>query len=66
VVKTQFARMLYEGREEEAAANYALGRLGLPEDVAGAVAFFASSDADWVTGQTLVIDGGVSLTRGVG
>jgi NAD(P)-dependent dehydrogenase (short-subunit alcohol dehydrogenase family) len=34
--------------------------------VAGAVAFFASSDADWITGQTLVIDGGVSLMRGVG
>jgi len=66
VVKTQFARMLYEGREEEAAAAYALGRLGLPEDVAAAVAFFASSDADWITGQTLVVDGGVGLTRGIG
>jgi 3-oxoacyl-[acyl-carrier protein] reductase len=66
VVKTQFARMLYEGREDEAAAPYALGRLGLPEDVAAAVAFFASSDAEWITGQTLVIDGGVSLTRGIG
>ncbi len=66
VIKTQFARALYEGREEEAAAGYALGRLGLPHDVAGAVAFFASSDADWITGQTLVIDGGVSLMRGVG
>jgi NAD(P)-dependent dehydrogenase (short-subunit alcohol dehydrogenase family) len=66
VVKTQFAQMLYEGREEEAAAGYALGRLGLPEDVAGAVAFFASADANWITGQTLVIDGGVSLMRGVG
>lgn len=66
VVKTQFARALYEGREEEAAAGYALGRLGLPNDVAGAVAFFASSDADWITGQTLVIDGGVSLMKGLG
>jgi NAD(P)-dependent dehydrogenase (short-subunit alcohol dehydrogenase family) len=66
VVKTQFAAALYEGREEEAAAGYALGRLGLPPDVAGAVAFFASDDAAWITGQTLVIDGGVSLMRGVG
>jgi len=66
VVKTQFARMLYEGREEEAASGYALGRLGLPEDVAAAVAFFASSDAAWITGQTLLIDGGTSLMRGLG
>jgi 3-oxoacyl-[acyl-carrier protein] reductase len=65
VVKTAFAAALWEGREEEAAAGYPLGRLGVPEDVAGAVAFFASSDAAWITGQTLVIDGGVSLTRGV-
>jgi 3-oxoacyl-[acyl-carrier protein] reductase len=66
VVKTRFATALYEGREEEAAAAYALRRLGEPEDIAGAVAFFASDDAAWITGQTLVIDGGVSLTRGVG
>jgi NAD(P)-dependent dehydrogenase (short-subunit alcohol dehydrogenase family) len=66
VVKTKFATALYEGRESEVAANYVLGRLGVPSDVAGAVAFLASDDADWVTGQTLVLDGGVSLTGGVG
>jgi NAD(P)-dependent dehydrogenase (short-subunit alcohol dehydrogenase family) len=65
VIKTAFAAALYEGREEEAASAYPLGRLGLPGDVAGAVAFFASADAAWITGQTLVIDGGVSLTKGV-
>jgi NAD(P)-dependent dehydrogenase (short-subunit alcohol dehydrogenase family) len=36
-------------------------RLGLPEDVAGAVSFLLSSDASWITGQTLTIDGGVTL-----
>jgi NAD(P)-dependent dehydrogenase (short-subunit alcohol dehydrogenase family) len=61
VVKTKFATALYEGREAETAAGYALGRLGTPEDVAGAVAYLASSDAAWVTGQTLVLDGGVTL-----
>jgi NAD(P)-dependent dehydrogenase (short-subunit alcohol dehydrogenase family) len=66
VVKTVFAASLYEGREDEASAAYALGRLGDPADVAGAVAYFASDDASWVTGQTLVIDGGVSLMRGIG
>jgi NAD(P)-dependent dehydrogenase (short-subunit alcohol dehydrogenase family) len=62
VVKTRFATALYAGREEEAAAGYPLGRLGVPEDVAGAVAFLCGPDAAWITGQTIVIDGGVTLT----
>jgi 3-oxoacyl-[acyl-carrier protein] reductase len=65
VVKTRFATMLYEGREAEVAAAYPLGRLGVPEDVAGAVAFLASDDAAWITGQTLVVDGGVLLGGGI-
>jgi NAD(P)-dependent dehydrogenase (short-subunit alcohol dehydrogenase family) len=36
-------------------------RLGVPEDVAGAVSFLLSADASWITGQTLVVDGGVTL-----
>ncbi|MEE1839310.1 SDR family oxidoreductase [Streptomyces sp. NPDC007076] len=66
VVKTKFARALYEGREEEAAAAYPLGRLGVPEDVGGAAAFLTSSQAEWITGQTLVVDGGIFLNAGVG
>ena len=65
VVKTSFAAALYEGREEKVAAGYALGRLGVPEDIAGAVAFLASADAGWMTGQTLVLDGGLLLKSGV-
>lgn len=61
VVKTKFAAALYEGREEEAASAYPLKRLGVPEDIAGAVAFLLSDQAGWITGQTLVIDGGVTL-----
>jgi NAD(P)-dependent dehydrogenase (short-subunit alcohol dehydrogenase family) len=64
VVKTRFAAKLYEGREEELAAQYALGRLGTPEDVAAAVAFLASDDASWITGQTLAVDGGIILGGG--
>ncbi|MEV2277235.1 SDR family oxidoreductase [Nocardiopsis sp. NPDC049922] len=64
VVKTRFASALYEGREEEVSAAYPLGRLGVPEDVAGAVAFLLSDDAAWITGRTLVLDGGVTLTGG--
>ena len=61
VVKTRFAAALYEGHEAEAAAAYPMGRLGVPDDVAGAVAFLLSDAAAWITGQTLVIDGGLAL-----
>ena len=65
VVKTKFATVLYEGKEEQVSAGYPLKRLGMPEDIAGAVAFLLSDQASWVTGQTLVLDGGVTLTGGV-
>jgi NAD(P)-dependent dehydrogenase (short-subunit alcohol dehydrogenase family) len=65
IVKTKFATVLYEGREEQVAAAYPLRRLGVPEDIAGAVAFLLSDQASWITGQTLVLDGGVTLTGGV-
>lgn len=64
VVKTKFANALYEGREAEVAAEYPLKRLGEPEDIASVVAFLLSQDAAWVTGQTLVVDGGLTLTGG--
>ena len=65
VVKTQFAKALYEGREAEAAAAYPLARLGVPSDIGGAAAFLTSEQSDWVTGQTLVVDGGIFLNAGV-
>ncbi|WP_441246840.1 SDR family oxidoreductase [Kitasatospora sp. McL0602] len=65
VVKTKFAEALYEGREEKVVRAYPLKRLGLPEDIAGAVAFLLSEDASWITGQTLVVDGGVTLGGGL-
>ncbi|MCG0286738.1 SDR family oxidoreductase [Streptomyces sp. PSAA01] len=66
VVKTKFATALYEGREEEAAAAYPMKRLGAPEDIGGAAAFLTSDQAAWVTGQTLVVDGGILLGAGIG
>lgn len=64
VVKTQFATALYEGREDEVIAAYPLKRLGVPQDIGSAVAFLLSDDAAWITGQTIVVDGGLTLTAG--
>lgn len=61
VIKTAFARALYEADETAATAQYPLKRLGTVEDVAGPVAFLLSDDAAWITGQTLLIDGGATL-----
>jgi NAD(P)-dependent dehydrogenase (short-subunit alcohol dehydrogenase family) len=62
VVETQFARRLFAGHENELSKRYPMGRLGVPDDVAGAVAYLASPEAAWVTGQTIVLDGGISQT----
>jgi NAD(P)-dependent dehydrogenase (short-subunit alcohol dehydrogenase family) len=62
LVKTQFARVLWEGAaEERAAAHIPLRRLGVPDDIAGAALFLASDAASWITGQTLVVDGGTTM-----
>ncbi|MFG2574268.1 SDR family oxidoreductase [Streptomyces sp. NPDC048481] len=66
VVKTKFAQALYEGREEEAAAAYPLARLGVPSDIGGTAAFLTSEQSDWITGQNIVVDGGIFLNAGVG
>ncbi|MEY9854932.1 NAD(P)-dependent dehydrogenase (short-subunit alcohol dehydrogenase family) [Catenulispora sp. GAS73] len=60
VVRTKLAAALFE-REAEVAGSYPLGRIGEPEDVSSAVAFLASDAAAWITGETLVIDGGALL-----
>lgn len=64
VVKTQFARDLFEGNEEGVAATYPMNRLGLPADVAGLVCFLATDEASWITGQVVNIDGGLLAAGG--
>ncbi|MFG3200673.1 SDR family NAD(P)-dependent oxidoreductase [Streptomyces sp. NPDC048192] len=56
----------WEGREADLEALrdlYPLGRVGEPEDIAAAVAFLASRDAAWITGTTLVVDGGLTAVN---
>jgi NAD(P)-dependent dehydrogenase (short-subunit alcohol dehydrogenase family) len=65
VVKTSFARALYEGHEEEVASRYPLKRLGTPRDTAKLAAFLLSDDASWITGETVTIDGGITVSGGV-
>ncbi|MGY1434703.1 SDR family NAD(P)-dependent oxidoreductase [Streptomyces reniochalinae] len=47
----------------EVSAHYPLGRVGEPSDIAAAVAFLASSDAAWITGVTLPVDGGLLVSN---
>ena len=61
LVKTDFARALWEPAEEAVAKRTPLRRLGVPEDIAGGALFLASDVASWITGITLVIDGGALL-----
>lgn len=61
LVKTDMAKALWERGEEAIAARVPLRRLGVAEDIAKAAAFLCSDDASWITGTTLVVDGGMLL-----
>jgi len=61
LVKTDMARALWESNEESVARMVPLQRLGEPEDIAEAAVFLASDAASWITGTTLVVDGGMLL-----
>jgi NAD(P)-dependent dehydrogenase (short-subunit alcohol dehydrogenase family) len=61
VVRTRLAEALWRGNEDLISAAYPLGRIGEPPDVATAIAFLVSDAASWITGETLVVDGGALL-----
>ncbi len=50
-------------KREELGRDAPLGRIGIPEDIVGAVLLFASAEADWCTGQALSVDGGFSILK---
>jgi NAD(P)-dependent dehydrogenase (short-subunit alcohol dehydrogenase family) len=58
LVKTDMARAIWEAEEEQLAKSRPLGRLGEPADISGMALFLASDRASWITGATVVIDGG--------
>jgi NAD(P)-dependent dehydrogenase (short-subunit alcohol dehydrogenase family) len=60
LIQTEFARVLWESPaiRGSAEAEAALHRIGTPEEMAGAVVYLCSAAASFVTGQTLVLDGG--------
>ncbi len=60
-IETQMTQSLPEKAREEFASKIALRRFGTPEDVANVVAFLASDDGDYVTGQTINVDGGMVM-----
>jgi NAD(P)-dependent dehydrogenase (short-subunit alcohol dehydrogenase family) len=66
LVRTDFARALWDDPDNyaRAVAAYPLGRLGEADDVAGTAVFLAARAGAWITGQTIVVDGGASIGAG--
>jgi hypothetical protein len=63
LVKTEFARVLYEDPQRRAAREAAtpLRRLGEPDDIAGVALMLASRAGAFITGQTIIVDGGTTI-----
>jgi NAD(P)-dependent dehydrogenase (short-subunit alcohol dehydrogenase family) len=63
-VRTDFAKALWENPEiyEQTVTRYPLRRIGEPDEIAGTAIFLASQAGSFVTGQTIVVDGGATIT----
>jgi NAD(P)-dependent dehydrogenase (short-subunit alcohol dehydrogenase family) len=66
LVRTHLAKAMWENFETRIAASLPLQRIGEPDDIADAVVFLAGRASRWVTGQTLVVDGGTLVRQSVG
>lgn len=62
LVKSEMTRKLWDTESAAAASKqmHALGRLGEPDDIAKAAAWLLDSENNWITGQTISVDGGLS------
>lgn len=60
LIETDMAGKLNDEQRAALTANVALGRIGQPQEIAEAVAFLASDKASYITGQTLIVDGGTA------
>jgi NAD(P)-dependent dehydrogenase (short-subunit alcohol dehydrogenase family) len=65
IVRTHLARALWENNEEAINKFLPLGRIGEPADIAHAAVFLAGDTASWITGQTIVIDGGSRIRSSI-
>ncbi len=67
LVKTDFARALWEPNEDASNKMQALGRIGVPDDIAGVALLLCSDASSWMTGEVVVVDGGAAVSmRGGG
>lgn len=66
IVRTQLARALWENHEEYLSGYLPLGRIGEPADIAEVIGFLAGDGSRWMTGQTLVVDGGAMIRSSIG
>ena len=60
-IETSMTNKLDEKQKESLLRNIPLGRMGKPEDVAKVVGFLCSSEADYLTGQVIAVDGGMTM-----
>jgi dehydrogenase/reductase SDR family member 4 len=67
LVRTDFAKALWENPKiyEQTVRIYPLKRIGEPDEIAGAAVFLASPAGRFITGQTIVIDGGATIFGGM-
>ncbi|PCH50415.1 MAG: hypothetical protein COC20_06735 [Cellvibrionales bacterium] len=65
IIGTDFAKALWDNPEylQAATANCPLRRIGTPDEIAGGVVFLASAAGNFVTGQTLTMDGGRTISN---